>query len=168
LYLHDIYKKSIDRFDFLADSLKMLQWPYGLIFGVFLSLLLLWVNIGTLIGHRRARYGILLAKGMPREQIYYMVFFQLFLATSVALCCAIAVFWFIKLGVNGWFYLSVLEVHRDNLDIIGTLDLLPLDWLVDIITVWIAGLLATFAVAAGHLYWLPLRHDTAPWELLHS
>jgi hypothetical protein len=166
LYLHDIYKKSIDRFDFLADSLETLQGPYALIFGAFL-LLLLWVNLGTLIDHRQHRYGILLAKGMPEMQIRNMVYFQVFLATLVGMILALAAFWVVKEAINYWFSVFVLEAHRDNLDILGTLDLLPLNWL-HIVGVWMVGLVITVVVAAIHLYFMPLRRDTAPSELLQS
>ncbi|KHD07624.1 hypothetical protein PN36_04010 [Candidatus Thiomargarita nelsonii] len=163
LYLHEIYKKSIDRFDFLAESLEALRWPYGAIFGIFL-LLILWINIGTLIDHRRHRYGILLAKGMPSHQIYLMVFFQMFLVTLVGIVVALLVFLGIKFAINSWIFAEIVETHRDNLDIIGTLDLLPFDWLY--LLVWSVGILVTMGIAALHLRLMPLRRDTAPWELL--
>jgi hypothetical protein len=165
LYLHDIYKKSIDRFDFLADSLEALRWPYGVIFGVFL-VLLLWVNIGTLIDHRQHRYGILLAKGMPQEKIHYMVYFQMFLVTTVGIVLALIAFLVVMFIINSWVFAEVVEAHRDSLDIIGTLYLLPFDWLY--LLVWPVGVLVTMGIAALHLRLIPLRRDTAPSELLQS
>jgi len=165
LYLHDIYKKSIDRFDFLAESLEALLWPYGAIFGIFL-LLVLWVNIGTLIDHRLHRYGIFLAKGMPSRQIYLMVSFQMFLVTLVGMVVALFVFLGVKFAINYWVFAEVVEAHRDNLDIIGTLDLLPFDWLY--LLVWPVGILVTMGIAALHLRLIPLRRETAPSELLQS
>jgi hypothetical protein len=161
LYLHDIYRKSIDRFDFLADSLEALRWPYGLIFGLFLLLLLL-INIGTLIDHRRHRYGIFLAKGMPQKQIRYMVYFQMFLVTSVGIVLALFLFLGVMFAINYSVFAEVVEAHRDNLDIIGTLYLLPFDWLY-LLVLYPVSVLVTIGFAAGHI---PLRRDTAPSELL--
>ncbi len=160
LYLHEIYKKSIDRFDFLTDSLKALRWPYGVIFGLFL-LLLLWINIGTFIDHRQHRYGILLAKGMPQEQIRKMVYFQMFLVTSVGIIFALFLFFTAKFAINYLVFADVVEAHKDNLDIIGALYLLPFDWIY--LLVWPVGVLVSIGIAALRL---PLRHDTAASELL--
>jgi len=122
--------------------LEALLWPYGVILGIFL-LLVLWINIGTLIDHRRHRYGILLAKGMPSHQIYLMVFFQMFLVTLVGMVVALFVFLGVKFAI---------------------LDLLPFDW--HYLLVWPVAILITMGIAALHLLLMPLRRDTAPWELL--
>jgi hypothetical protein len=165
LYLHDIYQKSIDRFDFLADSLETLLSPYVLIFVLFL-LLLLGVNIGTLIDHRQHSYGIFLAKGMPANQIYYMVSFQMILVTMVGFVLALIAFLVVMFIINYLVFADVVETHRDNLDIIGTLYLLPFDWLY--LLVLPVGILFTIGIAALHLHSIPLRRDTAPSELLQS
>ncbi len=119
-----------------------LLWPYALVFGIFI-LLVLWVNIGSLIAHRRHRYGILLAKGMPSSEIYLMVSFQMFLVTLVSIVVALFVF----LGIQ-----------------YAILDRLLFDW--RSLLIWPVGILVTMGIAALHLRLMPLRRDTAPWELL--
>ena len=96
-----------------------------------------------------------------------MVSSQMFLVSLIGIVLALAAFWVVKLAINEWFSIYVLEIHRDNLDIIGTLDLLPFNlWY--LVGVWSVGLLATVVVARRHLRRLPLRDNTAPSELLQS
>jgi hypothetical protein len=98
-----------------------------------------------------------------------MLYLQMFLTTSFGLLLALSIFLIVKVAINYWAFAPILEGHRNNLDIIGTLDLLPLALPDDFLYVWISSLLVTVILVSIHLYYfLPLRSSTAPSELLQS
>jgi hypothetical protein len=160
--IHPSYQDALNRFGFLSKMLDALEKPYAWLLGIFL-IAFLGIQIATLIGHHRHRYGVFLAKGMEWWQIYAMLWLQIFMAMvlgmGAALCVITATSILLQSAVK-----SVAVTYADTLSI-ADLNLLPLtivDYaLVAIVVLCIALLLATIL-----LYLLPLRRHTHPAVLL--
>jgi len=74
LSIHPIYKDALNRFGFLTKIVDALRLPYGIVLFLFL-ISVLGIQIGTLVDHRRSRYGIFLAKGVNWYEIFQILYF---------------------------------------------------------------------------------------------
>ncbi len=83
LRITDIYRDALDRFSFLSGLIDSLRTPFALYLFLFLSLVLV-IQIGTLIDHRRIRYGLMLARGMSSLQLHRMLVYQMIVSVIVA------------------------------------------------------------------------------------
>lgn len=79
-----VYRDALERFSFLSEMIATLRAPYGIFLFVFLVMVLI-VQLGTLIGHRHLRYGVMLSRGMSWLQIHTIVGIQIVLASVVSL-----------------------------------------------------------------------------------
>ncbi len=105
LRIDEVYEDALTRYNFLTDLIEQLRGPIGL--GLFgLLLVILWVQIGTILGHRRLRYAMLLCNGATWGQIRLMVVAQGVFAATLALALAVAVF----AGVH-----ALLEIQAGDL-----------------------------------------------------
>lgn len=87
LSLHEIYRDSLNRFSFLTGLLKAVTVPVGSVMLLVLAAIL-WVQLGTIIGHRRVRYAMLLSNGLSWGQVKFMVVFQGIMAVTVSMIAA--------------------------------------------------------------------------------
>lgn len=95
LRLDEVYQDTLARFNFLTSLIEQLKGPIG---GLILALLLatLWVQLGTVIGHRRVRYGMLLANGVTWVQLRAILVLQVTAAVVSSLALAAGLFWAIR------------------------------------------------------------------------
>jgi len=160
--INSAYQDALSRFGFLSEMLAAMELPYTIFLFLFL-LAFLGIQLATLIGHHRHRYGVLLAKGMEWWQIYAMLWLQIVLATTVAMSAAFAVistarvFLRLLLGPIAKRYAATLSM--------ADLNLLPLS-AVEFWTASFGVLLLSWTIATLLLYALPLRHHTHPASLL--
>jgi len=124
-YIPSIYDDALVRFRFIDQIMGILQWASSPFFIIFLIILLL-VQVGIVINHRKHNYGILLSKGVSRWQVRGIVIMQITLSFAVAMVCAVLV----DEGMQ-WLLAGMLEnvaTMKPYIDhiIVGQLDLLPL------------------------------------------
>lgn len=95
--LSDEYEDSLVRFGFLSKLIEQLSSPIGWVILTLLVIILL-VQLGTLVGHRRMRYAMMLVNGITWHQIRNIVYLQSFMAVASALV----------LSVGGLLIISIL------------------------------------------------------------
>ncbi|MBF0143540.1 MAG: hypothetical protein HQL57_07180 [Magnetococcales bacterium] len=166
LNIHPMYQDALNRFNLLSDMLATMVPAFSLTFGLFLAFLLL-AQIGTLIGHRRLHYGILLSRGFSASGIYAKITFQMLLATLVGGAFSIAVM------VPALRHLLERGFHKIVQDYESLLppgydyQVLPLT--LEMIGLTVAAVfLAVVVVTHFLVFRLPLRGNTAPSDLLHG
>lgn len=166
LSIQTMYQDALNRFNLLSDLLSTMVPAYALTFGLFLSALLL-AQVGTLIGHRRHHYGILLSRGFTWIGIYAKLILQVTLATLTGGCLAVFVFIpALRLLLDEGFA-RIIRNYQDLLPPGYHFEVLPLPWTSILSTlgqVFAAVLMVTLFV----LIRLPLRGNTAPSDLLHG
>lgn len=127
-YIHPTYDDALVRFRFIDAIMNILEWWYGPFFLMFLTILLL-VQVGIVITHRKHNYGILLSKGVSWAQMYKMVLMQIALSFAVAMSIAIfideAMQWLLAMQLEN---VTTKKPYIDHI-IAGQLDLLPLSFL---------------------------------------
>lgn len=163
LRLHPSYQDALNRFSFLSAMLEVMERPFMIYFVAFL-LCALGVQLGILIGHRRHRYGVFIAKGMMYLQVYAMLMIQISLSLLIGFLCAFLI-------ITGFrFYLTakIFPVARDYSDTlnIASYDFLPLsfsDYAISLIGI----VIFAWALAIVILFFLPLRKNSSPALLLH-
>jgi hypothetical protein len=157
-----IYADALKRFGALIQIIDILSSPYLVLFILFL-VALFGVMIATLIGHRKHYYGIYLAKGMGRLDIYGMLFFQIGLTLVIGLIAAAISLQSIRYLINVHF----VEASRSFSDVmpLKSPDLLPVSFY-NHIFVFCAGMLVAWLLTLFILYLLPLRTNTMPDDLL--
>lgn len=162
LTIHSAYQDALNRFSFLSEMLAAMEQPYSWFLAVFL-LAFLGVQVGTLIGHHRHRYGVFLSKGMEWWQIYAMLWVQITLAMALSMGVAWLAMSSARLYLQ-WVIAPVANHYAATLSIVD-LNLLPLNagefWGASVGVVLFA-----WGLAALILYHLPLRHHTHPARLL--
>ncbi|MBF0429303.1 MAG: hypothetical protein HQL94_10305 [Magnetococcales bacterium] len=164
--IHSMYQDALNRFNLLSDLLSTMTPAYAITFGLFLGALLL-AQAGTLIGHRRHHYGILLSRGFTWTGLYGKLLWQMFLATLTA--GGIAVFGMIPalryLLDDG--FKGIISRYQDLLPPGYDFEALPLPWQEILITLGVVyGVVALVTIFL--LFRLPLRGNTAPSDLLHG
>ncbi|MDM8557514.1 ABC transporter permease [Candidatus Parabeggiatoa sp. HSG14] len=127
-YIHPTYDDALVRFRFIDAIMIILNWLYSPFFLIFLIILLL-VQVGIVITHRKHNYGILLTKGLSGQQVRWMVFTQIGISFGVAMVVSIIIS-----KIMQWLLARQLEIvttQKPYIDhiIAGQLDLLPLSWL---------------------------------------
>jgi len=164
LSIHPIYRDALSRFGFLTKVLEILRVPFGTVLVAFL-LALLGIQLGTLIGHRRHRYGIFMAKGMMWWQIYLSVYFQVTLAVIMSSLLA----WGMIEAAQVYLLGEVSTVANDfgdnlNLKNLNLLPLAPIDYVI----IMMFTLIVAWLIASLILYLTPIRSNTAPGLLLQE
>ena len=166
LSIQTMYQDALNRFNLLSDLLSTMVPAYALTFGLFLSALLL-AQVGTLIGHRRHHYGILLSRGFTWAGIYAKLLLQMSLATLTGGCVSIIVFIPILRTILDDGFKSIIINYQDLLPPGYDFEVLPLPWQPILLTIGQV-FAAVFVVTILLLVRLPLRGNTAPSDLLHG
>ena len=166
LSIQTMYQDALNRFNLLSNLLSTMVPAYALTFGLFLSALLL-AQVGTLIGHRRHHYGILLSRGFTWIGLYAKLLLQMTLATLTGGCLAVFAFIpMLRLLLDDGFK-SIITHYQDLLPPGYNFEVLPLPWQPILLTVGQV-FIAVCAVTLFILFRLPLRGNTAPSDLLHG
>jgi len=165
LYVDPVYQDAITRFSFISDVMDMLSRHYGVFFVLFL-LVLLGIQTGIVIGHRRHNYGVFLAKGMSWKQICALVLVQMTLSFVTGFCVAMLGLWLLRLSLHSALA-RVLASERYNERIFSTLQLLPLSgW--DYALIGCTALFITYAMAMLLLTIICPTRRIEPSRLLHT
>jgi hypothetical protein len=124
-YIHPTYHDAHVRFLFIQKVIEMLKMVYSP-FLFMLLLILLVVQIGIVITHRQHNYGILLAKGMSWQQIYYLILMQITLSFIVAWGSALLLIESVSYLLS-WRFAGIVtqKPYIDHL-LVNNFDLLPL------------------------------------------
>ncbi|MCP4697259.1 MAG: ABC transporter permease [Gammaproteobacteria bacterium] len=163
LHLHPLYLDALTRFSALVEILDALGGPYMWL-GFLFVLILIWVQMTTLAGHRRHYYGIFLAKGMSRRQIFFMLFFQTSLTTLIGAVPAYAAIEFTRGKVLDYYLLPKAEKFKAVLEL-ENLNLLPLTgW--DHIQLMLFTLVLVLGITGIILWRSGLDHYSTPANLL--
>lgn len=163
LSIHPSYQDALNRFGFLSTMLAAMEKPYTWFLVIFLFSFL-GIQIGTLIGHRRRRYGVLLAKGMEWWQLYFMLWTQILLSFILGFIVAFCLISGMRLFLQRAIAL-VADNYSQTLSI-ADLNLLPLTFF-DYCIASLFILILAWGLTAIMLYFLPLRRHTHPAVLLH-
>jgi len=124
-YLHPTYQDAHMRFLFLQQVVEMLKTVYGPFFLIFLSLLLI-VQLGLVLTHRQHHYGILMAKGMAKRQLYYLFSSQISFSFALAASFSIGLLELIRYGLGLKFANIVSHKPYSEHVSVSHFDLLPL------------------------------------------
>ncbi|OQW92769.1 MAG: hypothetical protein BWK78_00690, partial [Thiotrichaceae bacterium IS1] len=89
-YVPSTYEDALVRFMFIDKIMNILETFYSPVFLIFLVILLL-VQIGIVIAHRKHNYAIFLAKGISWGQVKMMVLMQIGLSFLVAISLSVLV-----------------------------------------------------------------------------
>ncbi|OSM06988.1 hypothetical protein MAIT1_00113 [Magnetofaba australis IT-1] len=166
LNIHPKYQDALNRFNLLSDQLKIFIPAFAMAFGL-LMIMLLAAQIGTLLGHRRHDFGMLLTRGVTWRGIHMKVYFQMTIATLIS--GSIATFGLLT-AMRAWLgpdFIAVMERYRDLLNPGVGVEPLPLSAL-ELALVWGGCYLAVLLVSALMLMKLPVRWGVTPSELLHG
>ena len=145
-YIHPTYHDAHVRFLFIQKVIEMLKMVYSPFF-LMLLLILLVVQIGIVITHRQHNYGILLAKGMSWQQIYYLILMQISLSFIIAWGSALLLIESVS-SLLSWRFANIVtqKPYIDHL-LVNNFDLLPLTFidygLVSLISLGMSYLIAT-------------------------
>lgn len=124
-YFHRTYDDALVRFKFIDKIMQLLELFFSPFFFIFVFILLI-VQVGIVVAHRKHNYGILLAKGIAWKQIQWIVFLQLTLSFLFAIGGAV----FISEGMQALLagqlaHVTASPPYVDHIVTSG-LDLLPL------------------------------------------
>ena len=126
-YIHSSYEDALVRFMFMDKIMNILEIFYSPFFLAFLIILLV-IQIGIVVTHRRHNYGIYLSKGISNVEIRFLVLAQMIFSLIVAISITIGIVESMQLlltiQVNN---LAHLPPYVDHI-IAGKLDLLPISW----------------------------------------
>jgi hypothetical protein len=126
-YVHSTYEDALVRFMFIDNIMKILEIFYSPFFLAFL-IVLLWVQIGIVIAHRKHNYGIYLSKGLSATQVRLLVLMQMALSLAVALGITIILVELMQWQLAWQVYqVTTVKPYIDHI-IAGQLDLLPVSW----------------------------------------
>ena len=87
LVVNPIYTDALTRFSFLSELIDKLRTPLGVIL-VTLLIAVLFVQLGTVIGHRRVRYGMMISNGLTWGQVRLLLMIQVGIGALAALAVA--------------------------------------------------------------------------------
>ena len=99
LMINRIYEDALIRFGFLTELLRAISGPIGIAL-LMLLVAILWVQIGTVLGHRRVRYAMMLSNGISWGQLRTLAVIQTLTCTVVSICAAFVVFLAVKAAVT--------------------------------------------------------------------
>ncbi len=159
--IHPVYQDALNKFSFLTRMIESMRQPFGFI--LLLSLIaLVGIQLFTLVGHRRHRYGMFLSKGFEWWQIYLMMLFQITLAFSVGVVVAVSMLHLVRKYLEQVIRAVAIE-YKETLNLVD-LNLMPLS-IGDYLSVSLGILLLSCLLAIKVLYFMPLRRRTPPANL---
>ncbi len=164
LSIHPIYQDALNRFGFLTKIIDALRWPYGIILFLFL-IAVLGIQIGTLVDHRRSRYGIFLAKGLSWGELYQMLYLQISFAIVIGALSAFVITSALKQVVAS-IIAETTDQFQDAISITN-FEILPLS-LTDYVFVTLGALALAQCFATFILFRLSIHPRTEIGPLLQS
>tara|TARA_Y100001934_G_scaffold255914_1_gene323418 strand:- start:563 stop:2278 length:1716 start_codon:yes stop_codon:yes gene_type:complete len=164
LSIHPIYKDALNRFGFLTKIIEALRWPYGTILLLFL-ISVLGIQIGTLVDHRRGRYGIFLAKGVNWLELYQMLYMQIGFALFIGAVGASIIIAIVKHAVSQ-IVSSTTQEFQNTLNTTN-FEILPFSW-IDYAMVTFGAFLLAQCFATIILYRLPIHSRTEIGPMLQN
>jgi hypothetical protein len=122
LMINQIYEDSLTRFGFLTELLNGISGPIGVVMIGMLAAIL-WVQLGTVLDHRRFRYAMLLSNGITWFQLKAMIITQVVLGVCISLIFAVFSFMLIKYYlING---MSEISTVYEKITLGNAIDVLP-------------------------------------------
>jgi hypothetical protein len=159
-YIHPTYDDALVRFRFIDAIMVILKWFYSPFFLGFLIILLL-VQIGIVITHRKHNYGIFLAKGLAVRQVRGMVLMQIGISVGVAMGLSVLIGeimqWLLALQLES---VTMSKPYIDHI-IASHLDLLPLSWL-DYMEVGFVAVFMLVVITVGLLKYMVSNRQMEP------
>lgn len=139
LMINQIYEDSLQRFGFLTQLLNAISGPIGLVMlGMLVAIL--WVQLGTVLGHRRFRYAMLLSNGITWAQLKSMIVIQVLMGVCISLVFAVGCIVAVKFLLL--FRMEPLTRHFEKITLGNPIDVMPVQ-----VPVIIMVLVATVVVA---------------------
>lgn len=123
LMINQIYEDSLNRFSFLTELLDAISGPIGLVMIGMLAAIL-WVQLGTVLGHRRVRYAMLLSNGLTWTQVKLVVIFQVTIGILISLVAAVAAMLIIRAVLL--IGTAAISENYEKITLGRALDVLPL------------------------------------------
>ena len=163
VHLQDVYQDAITRLAFIVRVVNLLSGHYTVFFAIFL-LVLFGVQIALVIVHRRFIYGVLLAKGFSRSELFWLVESQVTLSASLGLTVAICLLELMQRLLN-WGMDKLLTDSRFVGRISRHSDILPIS-LVDYASAGILIFVMTWCLTAFFMGILCARGRDEPCQLL--
>ncbi|SEQ35721.1 hypothetical protein SAMN05428995_10410 [Loktanella sp. DSM 29012] len=120
--IHNIYRDSLMRFGFLSRLIDAVSGPVGWSL-VGLGVAILWVQLGTVLGHRRGQYATLIVGGLSPLQIVVLVCTQVAMCVVLGLAVAFGLFVAIRATLFG--AIRALSTEYDRIALGEMLDVLP-------------------------------------------
>ncbi len=162
--IHPVYQDALNKFAFLTRMIESMRQPFGFI--LFVSLVaLVGIQLFTLVGHRRHRYGMFLSKGFEWWQIYLMLLFQISLSLSVGAVVAVSAVHIIRKYLEQAIRVVAIE-YKETLSLVD-LNLMPLST-ADYLSVSLGIMSLSWILAIQVLYFMPLRRRTHPAYLFQQ
>jgi len=164
LSIHPIYKDALNRFGFLTKIIETLRFPYGVVLSLFL-VSILGIQVGTLVDHRRNRYGVFLAKGIAWQKIYQMLYMQIGFAIIIGTIVSAAILGCLKSTVS----ILVGRASQEFVDVLNVenIEILPLN-LLDYVFVSLGSLVLAQLFVTIILFRLPIHRRTEVGLLLQN
>lgn len=97
--INAIYEDSLTRFGFLTRLVDLLSRPMAVVLLGLLTVILV-VQLGTVIGHRRVRYGMMLSQGLSWRQIRLILIAQVCIGVILSLSFAVLGFLAIRISID--------------------------------------------------------------------
>jgi hypothetical protein len=169
-YVHPTYRDALARFGFLSKIVDVFKWPTFLFFSLFV-VMVLFIQLGNLVDHRRHHYGFLLSMGYEKKDIYLMIGAQITSCIALGFTLALVYVYFIRIFLNQTMG-ALLPQFLENMAFseIENIDLLPLTGL-EYGSLGLSILLASYLMIIAHL-WVNMKikpfMDSEPSYLLHE
>jgi hypothetical protein len=143
LMINQIYEDSLTRFGFLTELLRAISGPIGVAM-LLMLVAILWVQLGTVLGHRRIRYAMLLSNGLSWAQVKTMVVAQAAIGVCISLGFALAVFLLAKSFVL--VQMAGITLTYEMITLGNPIDVLPMSGAI-ILVVFVATLITAIVLS---------------------
>lgn len=163
LMINQIYEDSLTRFGFLTELLRAISGPIGLSM-LLMLVAILWVQLGTVLGHRKIRYAMLLSNGMSWRQVRLMVVAQACMGVCLSLAFAYIVFIAAKILVLN--RMSGITNTYEMITLGNPIDVLPVNPVM-VAIVFIATLITAVVLTIMQMRLIGLSPRRALDRLLH-
>nr|VFK33151.1 MAG: FtsX-like permease family protein [Candidatus Kentron sp. MB]VFK76023.1 MAG: FtsX-like permease family protein [Candidatus Kentron sp. MB] len=164
--IHSAYLDSRRRFGFLTDIIHFLVVPLGFFFLTFFVLVSL-AQVGILLSRRRHAFGILLAQGLSRGDIFMIPIIQVVFCFVGAFAAAEMVVLALSIILNEWFAEMVQAKGYADTLITGAVDLLPIPWWQHL-AIFVGGLVLIVLLVIFRVRSLPLGKRFEPAVMIAS
>lgn len=163
LMINQIYEDALTRFGFLTELLRAISGPIGAAM-LFMLVAILWVQLGTVLGHRRIRYAMLLSNGLSWFQVKSLVVVQAAIGVCLSLIVALAVFFAAKSVVL--YNMGGITRRFEMITLGNPIDVLPIN-VGMILIVFVATLITAVVLTLMQMRLNGLSPKSALERLLH-